>query len=92
MKVLSELKKATKAGISVWTFCYVKDTDTYFAIGGDKMKTIVANDRDHLRQIFNNFVAYGYTTKLPKKQIWIDDPWSSSLPVSMQKELELLSA
>lgn len=91
MKVLSELKKSTKAGISVWTFCYVKDTDTYFAVGGEHMKTIVATDKFHLRQIYDNFVNYGYATKLAKKQVWIDDPWTSSLPVPMQQELELLA-
>lgn len=92
MKVLSELKKATKTGISVWTFCYVEDTNSFFAVGGDQMKTIVADDRTHLRQIYNNFVKYGYKTKLPKKQAFISDPWDSLLPINMQQELELLSA
>jgi hypothetical protein len=91
MKVLSELKKATKAGISVWAFCYVEDTDSYFAVGGEQMKVIPANDRLHLRQLFNNFYRYGYRSELPKKQ-FISDPWSSELPSNMQRELELLSA
>ena len=92
MKVLSELKKLTKAGISVWTFCYVEDTNSFFAVGGDQMKTIVADDRKHLRQIYNNFVKYGYKTKLPKKQAYISDPWDSMLSPSLQMELEALSA
>ena len=91
MKVLSELKNATKAGISVWTFCHVEDTDSYFAVGGEQMKVIPAKDVLHLRQLFNNFYRYGYRAELPKKA-WISDPWASELPTSMQQELELLSA
>ena len=94
MQVLSELKKRTKNGISVWSFVHVKDTDTYMAIGGDDCKVIRANDRRHLRQIFENFKRYGYASKLPaiKKQQLISDPWDSMLPVDMQLQLDALAA
>ena len=94
MQVLSELKKRTKSGISVWSFVHVKDTDTYMAIGGDDCKVIRANDRRHLRQIFENFKRYGYATKLRpiKKQQLISDPWDSVLPVDMQLQLDALAA
>ena len=94
MQVLSELKKRTKNGISVWSFVHVKDTDTYMAIGGDDCKVIKANDRRHLRQIFENFKRYGYASKLPaiKKQQLISDPWDSMLPVDMQLQLDALAA
>ena len=94
MQVLSELKKRTKNGISVWSFVHVKDTDTYMAIGCDDCKVIRANDRRHLRQIFENFKRYGYASKLPaiKKQQLISDPWDSMLPVDMQLQLDALAA
>lgn len=92
MQVLSELKKYTKSGISVWEFVRIESTDTYMAIGGDDCKVIRANDRRHLRQIFENFKRYGYRTTLPRKEMFIDDPWTSELPVHLQQELEALSA
>ena len=93
MQVLSELKKYTKTGISVWSFIRIEQTDSYMAIGGDDCKVIRANDRRHLRQIFENFKRYGYKTELPaKKPMFINDPWESQLPVGFQLELEALSA
>ena len=92
MQVLSELKKYTKAGISVWEFVRIEQTDTYLAIGGDDCKVIRANDRRHLRQIFENFKRYGYATELPRKKMFINDPWESELPVGFQQQLEALSA
>ena len=92
MQVLSELKKYTKTGISVWTFIRIEQTDSYMAIGGDDCKVIRANDRRHLRQIFENFKRYGYRTELPRKKQFISDPWASELPARMQMELEALSA
>lgn len=92
MQVLSELKKYTKTGISVWSFVRIEDTDTYMAVGGDDCKVIKANDRRHLRQIFENFKRYGYRTELPRKKQFINDPWASELPISMQMELEALTA
>jgi hypothetical protein len=92
MQILSELKKYTKTGISVWSFVRIEDTDAYMAVGGDDCKVIKATDRRHLRQIFENFKRYGYRSELPKKPVFIDDPWSSELPVRFQQELEMLSA
>ena len=89
MKVLSSLRKHTKAGVSTWKFCVDSELGC-FAIGGDN-KTIWANDKDHLRQIYNNFKRYGFTYKLPSKKQFINDPWASELPASMQMELEALA-
>ena len=91
MQVLASLRRRTKAGISVWHFCRVAETDQYFAVGGETLKVIPCDDRKHLRQVFENFKAnYGYATKLPSKQ-YISDPWESELPAQLQSELEALS-
>jgi len=66
-------------------------TKQHFAVGGCELKAIPADDRTHLRQIYTNFIGYGYAEKLPSKKMYINDPWSD-LPSSFQKELELLTA
>ena len=97
MQVLSSLRKRTKTGVSTWTFIHDREMKVFYAVGGEDLKVIPANDREHLRSIYNNFVSYGYTRKLiveksVDKQQFIDDPWSSQLPAKMQMELEALSA
>lgn len=93
MQVLASLRRRTKAGISVWHFCRVAETDQYFAVGGETMKTIPCTDRKHLRQVFENFKSnYGYAVKLPVEKQYISDPWDSELPPSLQCELEALSS
>lgn len=91
MKILSSLRRRTKSGISVWHFCHVAETGQYFAVGGDDLKTILADDVMHLRQVFNNFKRYGYRTELPTKKQFINDPWASEMPASMQMQLEALA-
>ena len=92
MQIISSLRKRVKSGVSVWHFCYDNETKTHFAINTASLKSIGATDRKHLRQIFDNFKSYGFRKELPavKKQ-YISDPWSSSLPATMQMELEALS-
>ena len=65
----------------------------HYAIGGEDLKVIPATDRKHLRQLFNNFLGYGYTAKLPKpkKELLVADPWESQLPLSMQLDLAALT-
>ena len=94
MQVLASLRKRTKTGVSTWTFCVDNEMKVCYAVGGEDLKVIRANDRKHLREIFTKFQSYGYTRKLsaPKKEQYISDPWSSSLPADMQMELEALSA
>ena len=92
MQIIATLKKQTKKGLSVFNFCYNPETKQYFAVGGCELKAIKADDRNHLRQIYSNFISYGYATKLPTKKQFLTDPWDSQLPVRMQQELELLSA
>ena len=89
MKVLSSLRKRTTKGTSTWKF-FVDAELGCFAIGGEN-KTIWADDKDHLRQIYNNFKRYGYTHKLPAKPQWISDPWASELPAKEQMALEALA-
>ena len=93
MQIIATLRKRTKTGISVWNFCYNAETKQHFAVGGEALRGIPADDRAHLRQIYQSFVRYGYAEKLatPKRQ-WISDPWASELPSDMQQKLELLSA
>lgn len=93
MQIIGTLRKMTKQGLSVWNFCYNPETKVHFAVGGCDLKAIRADDREHLRQIYENFIGYGYATKLPtSKKMWISDPWSSDLPSELQHELEMLSA
>ena len=91
MKILASLRRRTKTGISVWHFCVTPESGQCFAVGGDDLKVIPANDRKHLRAIYTSFKRYGYTEKLPAKKQWISDPWSSDLPSDMQVALESLA-
>jgi hypothetical protein len=92
MQIIQSLRKRTRDGISVWHFCYDAEVDAHFAINSLNLKSIPATDRKHLRQIFDNFKRYGFKKELPaiKKQMVINDPWASTLPASMQMELEAL--
>ena len=95
MQVIASLRKRTKDGsVSTWTFCVDNEMKMSYAVGGRDLKVIPATDRKHLRQIYQSFLKYGYTRKLPtmKKQQFIDDPWSSELSPALQMELEALSA
>ena len=94
MKVLSSLRKRTANGVSVWCFCYDAEMQRHYAVGGEDLRVIAAIDRKHLKQIFNNFLSYGYTRKLakpkaaPKKQkMLVADPWASQLPLDEQLAL-----
>lgn len=89
---LASLRKRTKAGISVWRFVYDEESLMHYAVGGEVLKVIPCDDRGHLRKVFDNFKRYGYAEKLPTEQMWLDDPWASDLPATMQQELELLAA
>ena len=91
MKILASLRKQTKTGVSTWTFIHDAEMKVFYAVGGEDLKVIPANDRKHLRQIFNNFLGYGYTRKLSnKKQMLVADPWESQLPLQLQNELAAL--
>ena len=94
MQIIASLRKRTKSGISVWNFCFDKEMNAYYAVGGEDLKVIRADDRKHLRTIYTNFKRYGYASKLPaiKKQQLISDPWDSVLPVDMQLQLDALAA
>ena len=83
MQVLSSLRKRTKTGVSTWTFIHDREMKVFYAVGGEDLKVIPANDREHLRSIYNNFVSWLYTQIVEKsvdKQQFIEDPWSSQLP------------
>ena len=90
MKVIASLRKQTKTGVSTWTFIHDAEMKVYYTVGGADLKVIKADNKQHLREIYQSFVRYGYTRTLPKKQ-YISDPWNSQLPTSMQMELEALS-
>ena len=92
MQIIATLRKRTKSGVSVWNFCFNQETGVYFAVGGEDLKAIRANDRKHLRTIYTNFKRYGYAEKLPSKKVYINDPWTSDLTPAMQMQLEALSA
>ena len=96
MKVLASLRKQTKSGISTWTFIHDAEMKVFYAVGGENLKVIPATNKDHLYEIYDNFVGYGYTRKLtnppaPKKQMAIEDPWQSQLPTELQLKLAALS-
>lgn len=93
MQVLATVHKRTKDnGLSTWNFCVVAETQQCFAIGGGDLKVISAMDKKHLRQIYQSFIRYGYTTDMPSKKQLISDPWESELPLSEQLLLDTLAA
>jgi len=92
MKVLASLRKQTKSGISTWTFVIDSEMQKFYAVGGRDLKVIPANDRKHLRQIFDKFIDYGYVRSLKTKKPVINDPWASDLPAPLQMELEALAS
>ena len=98
MQVFASLRRRTKSGISVWHFCYDKELDRHFAVGGDNLEVKPAASRKHLRQMHDNFKRYGYRKELPplkparKPMGLIADPWDSKLPLNYQLELDSLAA
>ena len=107
MQVIASLRRRTKTGISVWHFCHDKELDRYFAVGGEKLEVKPCTSRAHMRQMYDNFRGYGYRKRLPsvgdklrainarKKQKLmgpIADPWTSTLPLDVQLELDALAA
>ena len=77
-------RRRTKTGVSVWHFCWVSETKQFFAVGGDDMKVISCSDRKHLRQVYENFKRYGYTSKLKplkaKRMAPVADPLGERAP------------
>ena len=98
MQVLSSLRRRTKSGISVWHFCYDKETNRFFAVGGADLEVKPAASRKHLRQMHENFKRYGYRKDLPapkkaaKAKAFIADPWDSMLPLDAQLQLDAVCA
>ena len=69
MNVLSTLTKSIKTGTSTWFFC--QTDNTFFAINGD-LKVIKTDGRDGLRNLYQNFIKYGYS--IPTVQMEIPLP------------------
>lgn len=97
MQVIASLRRRTKSGISVWHFCYDKELDRHFAVGGDNLEVKSAASRKHLRQMYDNFKRYGYRKDLPpvkpakKAMAPIADPWDSLLPLDLQLQLDAVA-
>jgi hypothetical protein len=85
-------KRQKDQSVSTWNFMIISESDQFYAIGGDNLKVIAATDRKHLRAIYNSFLRYGYSSKLPTKQQVISDPWESVLPLQEQLLLDSLAA
>ena len=97
MQVLASLRRRTKSGVSVWHFCYDKDTSRHFAVGGDKLEVKSATSRKHLRQMHDSFKRYGYRKDLPARKTTtkpmapVADPWDSLLPLDLQLQLDAVA-
>jgi len=102
MQTIATLSKSTKQGLSVFTFV-CNDAGQYWSFGGLEPRAIQFNDLASLKQAIAQWRRYGYafgTNGTPKrepkpaikKQSYISDPWSSTLPAKLQLELEALSA
>lgn len=87
MQVLASLRKRTKSGVSTWTFISDNEMKVCYAVGGEDLKVIRATDRKHLRTIFQNFLTYGYTRKLPK----LEEATPSLLPQDLREDLWALA-
>ena len=97
MQLLSSLRRRTRTGVSVWHFCYDKETNRYFAVGGQDLEVKSATSRKHLRQMHDNFKRYGYRKELPaikekRTKSVISDPWASELPLDLQLQLDAIAA
>ena len=102
MKILSTLYKRLKNNsLSVWRFIHDEETNRFFAINMESLKTIPANDADHLKHIHTNYLGYGFSREIPAKRVRkvappvkkvkaIADPWASQLPLDLQQELDQL--
>ena len=97
MQVIASLRRRTKSGVSVWHFCYDKETNRHFAVGGDNLEVKPAASRKALRAMHDNFKRYGYRKELPaikpikQRMAPIADPWESTLPLDLQLELHALA-
>ena len=102
MRTIATLSKTTKTGLSVFSFV-CNDAGQYWMFGGVTPRAIQFTDLAALKQAIAQWRRYGYafgangTPKSEpkpaiKKQSYISDPWSSTLPAKLQLELEALSA
>ena len=97
MNVLSSLRKRTKTGVSVWCFCHDAEMGINYAVGGEDLKVIRVENRRALKELYNTFLGYGYTRKLPKpkpakkQKMLVADPWASQLPLQEQLALGALA-
>ena len=96
MQTLAILSKSTKQGLSVWRFVQTDDNQ-FFAFGGCKPACKAFASITELRSYYKAlFTKYGYEpglvpVKPVKKQVFLSDPWSTELPIHLQRELEELS-
>ena len=95
MTNLAVVSKMTKQGLSIWRFIQTDD-GCFFAFGGCKPACKAFASLAELRSCFRSWINYGYEpglvpTKPVHKTAFLSDPWSSDLPVHIQKELEELS-
>ena len=86
----------TKRGYtSTWHFCHC--SDGWYAFGGCHKPLVKRFDNVmELRTLYRNYLTYGYkpTGSVAEdlaRTILISDPWDSTLPLSMQQELDALA-
>lgn len=95
MTTFAVVSKMTKQGLSVWRFVQTDD-GRFLAFGGCKAGWKAFASLAELRSCYKAWINYGYEpglkpTKPVYKKVFVSDPWSTELPVYLQKELELLS-
>ena len=101
MRTIATLSKSTKTGLSVFSFV-CNDAGQFWMFGGVTPRAIQFTDLASMKQAITQWRRYGYAfgaegtpKREPKPAVmkqYISDPWSSSLPASMQTELEALTA
>ena len=98
MQTIATISKQTKQGLSVFNFVKT-DQGQLWMFGGIQAKAIQFKSIRAMNIAIQTWTkSYGFNFGIPKvqpkatKKAFITDPWSSDMPIEMQKELELLSA
>ena len=95
MQTVATISKQTKQGLSVFNFVKTAEGQLWM-FGGVTPKAIQFKSIKDMNQAIQTWTkSYGYSFGIVKKtakKAFINDPWSSEMPPSMQMELEALSA
>ena len=95
MQTLATISKQTKKGLSIFNFVKTAEGQLWM-FGGITPKAVQFKSVKDMNTAIQTWTkSYGFSfgiAKAPPKKQFINDPWVSELPTSMQMELEALTA